>query len=139
MSKRRPLTFTDKYWALKEADGKCTYCKAPLRAVWFSGAEAHFDHAIPLARGGDDWPTNIVAACAQCNLKKKTMTAFEFICQQEGFEVPGWAYYNPEWEAQDWSDTSFAQDDGVADGLDEFEAHMYLMDEHGMDGWWDIP
>ena len=28
------------------------------------------DHVIPLARGGADHPSNIVKACAQCNLVK---------------------------------------------------------------------
>lgn len=34
------------------------------------GANYHIDHLIPLARGGHNWPSNIVLACPQCNQSK---------------------------------------------------------------------
>lgn len=30
----------------------------------------HVDHVIPLARGGSNWPDNIVISCAPCNQRK---------------------------------------------------------------------
>jgi len=47
-------------------DGKCFYCTKPLV------------HKIPLARGGTNFPDNIVCACARCNLRKGPRTADEF-------------------------------------------------------------
>ena len=51
--------------------GMCSYCRqAPFE---------HIDHAIPVARGGTNWPSNLRPACGPCNLRKWTKTAMEFI------------------------------------------------------------
>lgn len=42
----------------------CVYCDAPFE---------HVDHAHPRALGGTDDPTNLVPACAECNLSKNDM------------------------------------------------------------------
>lgn len=39
----------------------CCYC--PARAT-------HLDHVVPLSKGGSDTESNIVPACAKCNLSK---------------------------------------------------------------------
>lgn len=39
----------------------CCYCDAPA---------AHLDHVTALSRGGDDVESNLVPACAPCNLSK---------------------------------------------------------------------
>lgn len=39
----------------------------------------HIDHATPLSRGGIEHPGNLLPACANCNLRKHTKTAEEFI------------------------------------------------------------
>lgn len=50
--------------------GMCAYCKeTPFE---------HLDHAVPLARGGTNWPANLYPACAECNTRKHTMSASEF-------------------------------------------------------------
>lgn len=41
----------------------CAYCGEPT-------ARPHREHVVPLSRGGPDDPTNIVLACASCNLSK---------------------------------------------------------------------
>ena len=41
---------------------RCQYCGAP--------EDLTFDHVVPRSRGGQTTWTNIVAACAPCNLKK---------------------------------------------------------------------
>jgi len=39
----------------------------------------HEDHYIPLARGGSNWPKNIVISCPECNFSKGDKTPEEFI------------------------------------------------------------
>lgn len=53
---------------------RCFYCLAPLY-----GRKYHVEHMTPLVRGGSNCPDNIVCACADCNLRKHTKTAAEFI------------------------------------------------------------
>lgn len=43
-------------------DGLCAYCK--------KGPYEHFDHVIPLAKGGRHTIGNLLPACASCNLTK---------------------------------------------------------------------
>lgn len=60
--------------AILERDGwACAYCEAPL-----DKANAHVDHVMPFARGGSDDPTNLVAACARCNMSKGAKTVEEW-------------------------------------------------------------
>lgn len=48
---------------------KCAYC----------GARAeHLDHVVPLSRGGADVESNMVPACAPCNLSKGAKTLDEW-------------------------------------------------------------
>ncbi|MFJ8394374.1 HNH endonuclease [Streptomyces sp. NPDC094144] len=48
---------------------KCAYCNA--------NAE-HLDHVVPLSRGGSDVESNMVPACAKCNLSKGAKTLEEW-------------------------------------------------------------
>ena len=32
--------------------------------------QIHIDHKVPISRGGMDWPENLQATCAPCNLRK---------------------------------------------------------------------
>jgi 5-methylcytosine-specific restriction endonuclease McrA len=50
--------------------GVCSYCGGPYE---------HLDHAIPLSRGGTNWPANLRPACQHCNLSKGAKSAMEFI------------------------------------------------------------
>ena len=50
---------------------KCYYCGD-------SSSRLEIEHRIPLARGGSNWPANIVPACNHCNNKKHTKTEREF-------------------------------------------------------------
>lgn len=46
-----------------ERDGRvCFWCKT-------DGA-THVDHLVPVAKGGTDDPTNLVASCASCNQRR---------------------------------------------------------------------
>ena len=40
---------------------RCHYCGKPARTV---------DHVLPVAAGGTDDPSNLVAACRRCNARK---------------------------------------------------------------------
>lgn len=44
--------------------GCCAYCGVELGDDW------HFDHVIPLSRGGTNWPGNLRPSCPGCNLSK---------------------------------------------------------------------
>jgi 5-methylcytosine-specific restriction endonuclease McrA len=57
----------------EDQGGLCAYCETPLFGAF------HADHMVPLSRGGrNDW-TNLAVACAECNLRKSTKTAEEFM------------------------------------------------------------
>jgi 5-methylcytosine-specific restriction endonuclease McrA len=49
--------------------GMCCYCNAPAE---------HLDHVQPLSRGGRDVLSNVVPACADCNLAKAALTLAEW-------------------------------------------------------------
>ncbi len=50
---------------LKAQKRKCAYCRTVLR-----GRAYHVDHIKPLARGGDNRPSNIQILCQKCNNRK---------------------------------------------------------------------
>jgi 5-methylcytosine-specific restriction endonuclease McrA len=50
--------------------GRCVYCNAPA---------AHLDHVQPLSRGGRDLLSNVVPACAPCNLDKAARSLAEWV------------------------------------------------------------
>lgn len=52
---------------------RCRYCAKELTRRTLTK-----DHLIPLARGGSDWPANLVPACRSCNCRKQDRTASEF-------------------------------------------------------------
>lgn len=49
--------------------GRCAYCDAIAE---------HLDHVMPLSRGGEDIESNILPACAECNLSKGAKTLAEW-------------------------------------------------------------
>jgi 5-methylcytosine-specific restriction endonuclease McrA len=48
-----------------------------------SGSNLHFDHKMPLFRGGQDCINNLVPSRKDGNLKKRTKTSEEFITNRE--------------------------------------------------------
>ena len=60
-------------FAILQRDGfRCHYCGAPAPAV-----QLEVDHYIPVASGGTDDPSNLVAACQQCNAGKSAMILYD--------------------------------------------------------------
>jgi 5-methylcytosine-specific restriction endonuclease McrA len=67
-----PGVLTGAAWlAILDVHPRCYYC----------GATGRLDqeHMTPLSRGGHHSPINVVPACSPCNLRKRTLTAWEFV------------------------------------------------------------
>ena len=64
------LTTTDWLEIMEQQNGRCHYCHKK-RALTM-------DHVMPLSRGGQHTPENVVGACMKCNRKKgsKVLTLF---------------------------------------------------------------
>jgi 5-methylcytosine-specific restriction enzyme A len=60
------------WWKRRCSAGICHYCgnKFPARALTM-------DHIVPIIRGGKSTKGNVVAACKECNNKKKHSLAWE--------------------------------------------------------------
>lgn len=52
-------------WRVEFHGWRCLYCAAPLISTTLT-----MDHRIPIARGGSNWPANLVPACRSCNSRK---------------------------------------------------------------------
>lgn len=53
---------------------RCRYCRCTITVNTLT-----IDHAIPLSRGGTNWPSNLMPSCKTCNLRKHTKTLSEFL------------------------------------------------------------
>ena len=69
------FTDTDIQNQLSRQFNLCLGCYQPFTAdmPWTA------DHDIPITRGGDNWPSNILLMCRPCNSKKGAKTFAEFI------------------------------------------------------------
>ena len=78
VDKRRPISKRRRDIFAKSR-GCCHYCARPLQldGSW------HVEHMLPRALGGADEISNLVAACAPCNLSKGNRTALEFVLDGE--------------------------------------------------------
>ena len=54
---------------LERFGGKCAYCGAP---------HEHWDHVVPISRGGEHSIRNLLPSCAPCNLSKGAKTIEEW-------------------------------------------------------------
>ncbi|HTZ17398.1 MAG TPA: HNH endonuclease [Dissulfurispiraceae bacterium] len=61
------------WWKRKCARGRCYYCNAQVHPK-----ELTMDHLVPIIRGGKSVKSNIVAACKECNNKKKYLLPLEW-------------------------------------------------------------
>jgi hypothetical protein len=50
--------------------GCCAYCHVPLGPFDAKPRPWHWDHVIPLSKGGTAWPANLRPSCAHCNQRK---------------------------------------------------------------------
>jgi len=61
------------WWKRRLSEGQCYYCGRK-----FLPKDLTMDHIVPLIRGGKSTKGNIVAACKECNNKKKHMLPVEW-------------------------------------------------------------
>lgn len=64
--KRKPIPKSLRFEVLARDNFTCQYCGAKAT----DGALLHIDHIVPVKEGGTNEITNLVAACADCNLGK---------------------------------------------------------------------
>ena len=57
------------WWQRRIQKGICAYCERKV-----GSRELTLDHVVPVARGGKSAKGNVVAACKECNNRKKLMT-----------------------------------------------------------------
>lgn len=56
----------------RRAGNCCEYCRFPQQ---WQEAEFHFDHVLPLCRGGETTASNLAWACVSCSLRKGARTS----------------------------------------------------------------
>lgn len=61
------------WWKNRIATGLCHYC-----GEQFAPAALTLDHLLPVARGGRSTRGNCVAACKECNTRKRDMLPTEW-------------------------------------------------------------
>jgi 5-methylcytosine-specific restriction endonuclease McrA len=61
------------WWNNKIQKGVCYYCNREV-----GRGQLTMDHLVPLSRGGKSKKGNIVAACKECNNKKKYLLPVEW-------------------------------------------------------------
>lgn len=61
------------WWNQKVQQGVCYYCNSKVGSNHLT-----MDHIVPLIRGGKSKKGNIVAACKECNNKKKYLLPVEW-------------------------------------------------------------
>ncbi|RPI78746.1 MAG: HNH endonuclease, partial [Desulfobacteraceae bacterium] len=61
------------WWMRKTQEGVCHYCRRQVGRDHLT-----MDHVVPLSRGGQSKRGNIVAACKECNNKKKYLLPIEW-------------------------------------------------------------
>lgn len=69
------FTADDKMAMRRRQDDRCAnpMCRVPL------DGGGHFDHIVPVAAGGDHWPTNRQLLCDPCNRKKGARDNDDFL------------------------------------------------------------
>ena len=71
------------WWRRRVQKGVCAYCGKPVPP-----RELTMDHVVPMSRGGRSSKGNVVAACKECNNRKKLMTPAEQLLMKP-LETPG--------------------------------------------------
>lgn len=66
------LSCKTRFLVLRRDGFRCRYCGRPAPDVVL-----HVDHVIARANGGGDDDANLVTACRECNLGKRTGSAFD--------------------------------------------------------------
>ena len=68
-----------RWWQNLIQSTKCYYCEIPI-----SREHVTMDHVVPISRGGRSQKGNLVPACKECNLNKRSLTAVEWTSYLDG-------------------------------------------------------
>jgi 5-methylcytosine-specific restriction endonuclease McrA len=61
------------WWKRRISTGICHYCRRQVGARRLT-----MDHIVPLGRGGQSRRGNVVAACKECNTRKRSLVPVEW-------------------------------------------------------------
>ena len=75
-----------RFEVLRRDNHTCRYCGGHAPDVVLT-----VDHVVPVALGGSDEPTNLVAACRDCNAGKTSTSPSEFIVEDVSEDAARWA------------------------------------------------
>lgn len=78
------VTKRTRYEVLKRDNFTCRYCRSTEQAL-------KVDHVTPVALGGSDDPSNLVAACQDCNAGKASTSPTEAMVSQVSEDDLRWA------------------------------------------------
>lgn len=73
MANRHRLSSDERIAIYNKMSGHCAYCGELM-----DFKDMQVDHVIPLRKGGEDKPENMVPACRSCNHYKSTLTVEQF-------------------------------------------------------------
>lgn len=73
MANRRRLSLEEREAVYNKMSGRCAYCG---EAITFGAMQV--DHVVPLRKGGEGTPENMLPACRSCNHYKSTLTVEQF-------------------------------------------------------------
>lgn len=59
---------------------RCHWCGTKIK-----GRQVHFDHIVPLAKGGEHSIGNLCASCPECNHTKSARLIADWVCQGQTF------------------------------------------------------
>ena len=65
---------------LDTSNGKCYWCNCNINKE--NSSSFHFDHYVPLAKGGMNLIENIVISCPSCNMSKKAKDPIQYANEQ---------------------------------------------------------
>lgn len=104
---RKKLSGTLKQHILSRDNATCQHCGVDI--VEENGVKAHYDHIIPVSKGGPDEPWNLQILCDKCNLEKHNNGKLKIDHNkldklQHYYNIPGklekvkgqWNYYDDE-------------------------------------------
>jgi hypothetical protein len=73
-----------RFEVLRRDDYTCRYCRSKENALTI-------DHVVPVALGGNDDPSNLVAACRDCNAGKSSATPDQALVSEVDADAVRWA------------------------------------------------
>jgi len=82
--RRKPISRRLRFEILRRDNNTCRYCHA-------TDAPLTIDHVVPVALGGTDDPSNLVAACKDCNGGKSSIAPDAALVAQVDEDAVRWA------------------------------------------------